>query len=159
MTTKTLKAMTTFIKGLRTSRGYNPLSTSEWRRLSMKLSDVGLIQYARRIAYCLEIDKGFLVGVDEQDFSPKIYILNETKFCVISVYKKVDEDDNSTKYILGFLNDPSPNYQISVDKEPTDSDMEYILSILKEKSVDLKDTRQKGNGGDEGSQSSKRYSK
>jgi hypothetical protein len=134
---RSVKAAVSFIKNLRTTRGYSSTSTSEWRRLSMKLSDSALIQFARRLAVRLEVENNFLVGVDEQEFSPKIYTMNQTSYCVLSLKKSVDESTRVT-YTLGHISDEISLHEIDVKKTPTDDDMIYALSIIEGRSFKIK---------------------
>ena len=96
-----VESVVVFIKDLRATRGYNPKSTAEWRRFSMKLSDCALIQFASRLASRLETEKPFLVGVDEQDFNPKIYVLDGNKFCILSLTKQIDERTGERSVHIG----------------------------------------------------------
>jgi hypothetical protein len=138
---RSVKSAVSFIKNLRTTRGYNSESTAEWRRLSMKLSDSALIQFARRLAIRLEVEKSFLVGVDEQDFNPKIYVLNRDSYCVLSATKRVNEKTHATTYMLGHIGDDLPSYELNVTVEPTDEDLACALSIIESKSLKIKAKR------------------
>ena len=127
---RSVKSATNFINKLRVTRGFNKDSTSEWRRLTMKLSDCALIQFARRLAYCLENERKLLVGVDEQDFKPKIYVLDGNRYCVLCLSKRVDEQTDRATYALGHISDPDPPYVIDVSKPPTDEDLTRVLALI-----------------------------
>lgn len=135
---RSVKSAVSFIKNLRTTRGYNTESTAEWRRLSMKLSDPGLIQFSRRLALRLETEKSFLVGVDEQDFNPKIYVLNKDSYCVLSLTKRVDEHTLFVSYTLGHIGEQKSSHQIDVTQPPSDKDLKYAVSLIETKAFRIK---------------------
>jgi hypothetical protein len=108
----------------------------------MKLSDTSLIQYARRLAQRLETEKSFLVGVDEQDFNPKIYVLNKDSYCVLSLTKRVDEQSLVVTYALGHISESSASYSVNTKESPLDEDLNYVLSIIEKKSLRIKTRRQ-----------------
>lgn len=60
---RSVKSATAFIKDLRDTRGFSQQATVEWRRITMRLSDCRLIQFARRLAACLEDGRSFLIGL------------------------------------------------------------------------------------------------
>ena len=127
---RSTKAATNFIKKLRVTRGYSKDATSEWRRLTMKLSDCALIQFARRLAYRLENERSLLVGVDEQDFNPKIYVLDGNRHCVLCLSKRVGEQTNQVTHALGHISEPDPPHMIDVLKPPTDEDLTHVLALI-----------------------------
>ncbi len=138
---KSLKSVAIFINDLRANRGYSAMSTAEWRRLSMKLSDCALIQFALRIASRLETEKPFLVGVDEQDFNPKIYVLDGNKFCILSLTKQIDEQTGERTYTLGRTGQPLSGHLIDVSRPPTKKDLRYAVTIIKSGSQELTQTK------------------
>ena len=135
---RSIKTVTSFIKKLRVTRGYSKDATSEWRRLTMKLSDCALIQFARRLAYCLENERKLLVGVDEQDFNPKIYVLDGSKYCVLALTKQAEERTMQTTYTLGSIDDPLHGREITVTQLPTDEDLAYALNLIETKALDVR---------------------
>ena len=139
---KSVKSAARFIEDLRSRRGYSDQSTAEWRRLSMKLTDCALIQFARRLALRLENLRDFLVGVDEQDFNPKVYILDGDKYCIFGLTKRVDERTNQVTCALGHLNEPVPGHMIDVSGPPTDADVAYALTLIESKSSAITSTEQ-----------------
>jgi hypothetical protein len=138
---KSVKSATTFIKNLRATRGYNPKSTAEWRRLSMKLSDCALIQFARRLASRLETEKPFVVGVDEQDFNPKIYVLNGSKYCLLCLKRQVDERTGKVTYALGPVGKQISGHLINVSKPPTEGDLTHAFTIIESGSQETARTK------------------
>ena len=142
---KTVKAAIAFIKDLRVSRGYSSASTVEWRRLSMKLSDPILIQFARRLALRLETEKSFLVGLDEQDFNTKIYVLNRNKYCVLSLMKQIDETTKKVTYTLGYVGEKKSNYMLNINQLPTDEDLTYALTLIGSISLEIRTKKDNGN--------------
>ena len=135
-------AVVDIIKDLRTSRGYSSASTVEWRRVSMKWSDCALIQFARRLASRLETEKAFLVGVGEQDFNPKINVLNGSKFCILSLTKQIDDQTGERTYTLvGHIGQPLAGHLIDVSQPPTDKDLRYAVTIIKSASGEITPTK------------------
>jgi hypothetical protein len=138
---RSIKSATTFIRSLRVTRGYNDNATSEWRRLSMKLSNSALIQFARRLASRLETEKRFSVGVDEQDFNPKIHVLDGSKYCVLSLTKRVHEGTGEVTYALGSVNKQTSGPFINVKRSPTDDDLRCAFAIIESSSVEIARTK------------------
>ena len=134
---KSVKSATAFIKDRRVTRGYSPNSTAEWRRLSMKLTDCALVDFARRLAFGLENERDLLVGVDEQDFDPKIYVQDGNKYCILCLTKRVDERTNLVTYALGHLSQPVPEHMIDVSSPPTDADFTYALGLIESAAVEI----------------------
>lgn len=132
---RSIKSATTFIKKLCLTRGYSKDATSGWRRLSMKLSDCALIQYPRRLAVRLETEQRFLVGVDEQDFNPKIYVVHENKYCVLCLMKRVDEQTKQVRYALGHVGEEISGHSIDVSGPPTDRDLRHALILIESMSL------------------------
>jgi|SRR5271157_271297 len=141
MILKSVKSVVVFVKELRVSRGYSLMSTAEWRRLSMKLSDCALIQFARRLASLLETKKPFLVGVDEQDFNPKIYVLDGNNYCVLCLTKQVDERTGKVSYALGPVGKEICGHLIDVSQPPTREDLRYAFTIIKSGSQEATRTK------------------
>jgi len=138
---KSVKSVVVYINDLRATRGYNPKSTAEWRRFSMKLSDCALIQFASRLASRLETEKPFVVGVDEQDFNPKIYVLDGNQFCILSLTKQIDEQTGEGTYTLGRTGQPLSGHLIDVSRPPTKKDLWYAVRIIESASVELTQTK------------------
>jgi hypothetical protein len=138
---RSVKSATAFIRSLRVTRGYNDNATSEWRRLSMKLSDSSLIQFARRLASRLETEKRFLVGVDEQDFAPKVHVLDGSRYCVLSLTKHVDERTGGVTYALGSVDKQIWGPVINVKRPPTEEDLRYAFTIVESSSVEVARTK------------------
>ncbi len=134
---KTVKSATAFVSTLRVTRGYRNNATAEWRRLSMKLSDCALIQFARRLALRLEIEKGFLIGVDEQDLNPKVYVLDGNRSCILFLTKQVDEQTRQATYTLGYMGEPLPGHLINVSNPPTDEDLIYAFTLIESMSLEI----------------------
>jgi len=114
----------------------------------MKLTDCALIQYARRLASLLETEKGPAVGVDEQDFSPKIYVLDGNKYCVLCLTKQIDEATVQATYTLGCIDNPLCGHVINVAQPPTDADLSYALDLIESKSlaIRIREPAQRSNG-------------
>jgi|SRR5271157_1307095 len=134
---KSVKSVVVYVNDFRATRGYSPISTVEWRRLSMKLSDCALIQLARRLASRLETEKPFLVGVDEQDFDPKVFVLDGNKFCILSLTKQIDEQTGKRTYTLGHTGQPLSGHLIDVSRQLTDADLAYALILIESKSLNI----------------------
>lgn len=134
---KSLKSATTFIKKLRVTRGYSNGATAEWRRLTMKLSDCALIQFSRRLALRLETEKGFLIGVDEQDFNPKVYVLDRDKYCLLSLTRRVHEQTNRVTYTLGHVGEEISGHLIDVSQPPSDEDFMHALTVIESMSSEI----------------------
>ncbi len=134
---KTVKSAVTFIKELRATRGYSNNATTEWRRLSMKLSDCALIQFARGLALRLETENCYLIGVDEQGFKPKIHVLNGNRYCTLSVSKQVDDQTGQVAYALGHVSQEVFEHNIDVSKPPTDEDLEHGLLLIESMSLEI----------------------
>jgi len=107
----------------------------------MKWSDCALIQFARRLASRLETEKAFLVGVDEQDFNPKIQVLDGNKFCILSLTKQIDEQTGERTYTLGRTGQPLSGHLIDVSRPPTKKDLRYAFRIIESASVELTQTK------------------
>jgi len=104
----------------------------------MKWSDCALIQFARRLASRLETEKAFLVGVDEQDFNPKIHVLDGNKFCILSLTRQIDDQTGERTYTLvGHIGQPLARHLIDVSQPPTREDLRYAVRIIKSKSQEL----------------------
>ncbi len=141
---KSVKSVAEFLKDLRVTRGYSPTSTAEWRRLSMKLSDCALIQFARRLASRLETEKPFLVGVDEQDFNPRIYVLDGNKLCALTLTKQIDDQTGKRTYTLGRTGQPLSGHLIDVSRPPTKKDLRHAFRIIESASLELTQTKAGG---------------
>jgi len=138
---RSVKSATAFIRSLRVTRGYSDKATAEWRRFSMKLSDSALIQFARRLASRLETEKRFLLGVDEQDFNPKIHVLDGSKYCVLSLTKRVHERTGEVTYALGSVNKQISGSLINVKRSPTDDDLRCAFAIIESSSEEITQTK------------------
>jgi hypothetical protein len=134
---KSVKSAVTFIKELRATRGYSNNATTEWRRLSMKLSDCALIQFARRLGLRLETEKCYLIGVDEQEFDPKIHVVNDNRYSILSLSKRVDEQTCQVRYGLGHVSQEVFGHSIDVSKAPTDKDIAHAVLLIESMSLEI----------------------
>lgn len=134
---RSIKSATNFVRTLRVARGYSDKATAEWRRFSMKLTDCSLVQFARRLALLLETEKQFLVGVDEQDFNPKIYVLDGNKYCVLCLTKQVNERTGEVTYALGSVGKQTSGPSINVSGPPTEEDLRYAFTIIESAALEI----------------------
>ena len=93
----------------------------------MRLTDCALVQFTRRLASRLETENGLLVGVDEQDFNPKIYYLDRNRYCVLSLTKQYNDQRKRATYTMGRMEEPRLEHSINVARPPTDADLAYAL--------------------------------
>jgi len=89
----------------------------------------------------LETEKPFLVGVDEQDFNPRIYVLNGSKVSVLCLKRQVDEQTGKVSYALGPVGKQISEHLINVSKPPTGKDLRYAVRIIESAFVELTQTK------------------